>query len=167
MSGRAAAEGGAGKRLSGGGARARGGQAGAAGWRYRNASPVTSMRIAAPRSVASERDQGNVAAAVRVSPRVERPFSLYAKFEAMEVGERPPDPYKTPFEAQVAADLEGRAKWVSPRGFIVTDHRAAVSRRERKEKGSGCVTGSGPYYPKRNSFRDEDKSGFVCPRSFI
>jgi hypothetical protein len=159
---------GSGAACAGEGGKAGGRGAGAAaGWRYRNVSRVTSMRIAAPRSVASVREQGKSAATVRVSPRVERPFSLYAKFEAMEVGERPPDPYKTPFEAQVAADLEGRAKWVSPRGFIVTDHRAAVARRERKDKGSGCVTGAGPYDPKRNSFRDEDKTRFVGPRSFI
>jgi hypothetical protein len=135
-------------------------------WRYQGISEVTASRRAAPRSVKSVQCHGGDCAKVKVNPREQRrPYSSYEKFSTMKVEERPPNPYFTPWEKYIESEIESRKKWVGGT-FIVTDHKAVVSRRERAT-GTSCVAAGGPYKNPSATFREENRSKFIGPRGFI
>lgn len=137
-------------------------------WTYKNSSNVTASRLATPRSIRSTLAHGATPVkVVRVRPQEQkRPFSSYEKHRKQHVGQRPPDPYFTPWEKHIKGEIESRKKWVGGT-FVVTDHKATVARREREMAGSSCVAAGGPYKNPNDAFREEDKSKFVSHRNFI
>jgi len=122
-----------------------------------------------PRSVRSVQSHGKQPEkVVRVKPNEPRtPFNMYSKYAALEKAERPPDPYLTPYEKDMKEQIKSRERWLG-KAFVVTDHKAAVARREIEQLADSFGSEKRGYVvPKRHTYRDVDPSKFVGERDFL
>ena len=115
------------------------------------------------RSVESRLKHRNVTAVVRkVREKKLKDFSNYKKHQTVKRKEaesvRVPDPYYTMWEKNIEEFNESRKKWIGGH-FVVTDHNAAVCRRERMEASdyAGLILGEyhNPEYNARGKVRRE------------
>lgn len=120
------------------------------------------------RSVSSKLKHFQVEEVVRCRQKGSRsrPFCNYQKHQRIEKREkakgRMPHPYYTMWEKNLAEFNQSRKKWIGG-DFIVTDHKAALIRRERAEASSYAGLILGKYENPRYRPRQEDKQRFLDP----
>lgn len=126
-----------------------------------------------PRSLHSKKKHAVVKKIVRVKPRTNKPFCNVRKYDKMvkrdhvRKNEHRADPFYTMWEKELESNAESRKHWVAG-PFIVTDHKAAVARRERIEASdrSGLIA-DGEYKDPKPIGRDVHKTKFLTNNGFI